>query len=67
VSPEAKKKAADAKARADEAFNRKDFATAIDTYTQVPISLIDLNSQLYPFLSKILAKGKKKKDNDERK
>ncbi|KAH0766507.1 hypothetical protein KY285_002378 [Solanum tuberosum] len=34
VSPEAKKRAADAKARGDEAFKRNDFATAIDAYTQ---------------------------------
>ncbi|KAK6804778.1 hypothetical protein RDI58_002562 [Solanum bulbocastanum] len=34
VSPEAKKRAADAKVRGDEAFKRNDFATAIDAYTQ---------------------------------
>ncbi|KAG5626378.1 hypothetical protein H5410_011596 [Solanum commersonii] len=33
VSPEAKKKAADAKAKGDEAFDRKDFAAARDAYT----------------------------------
>lgn len=35
MSPEAKKKAAEAKSRGDEAFKRKDFQTAIDAYTQV--------------------------------
>lgn len=34
VNPEAKKKAADAKARGDEAFKRNDFAMAVDAYTQ---------------------------------
>ncbi|KAK4798992.1 hypothetical protein SAY86_024357 [Trapa natans] len=34
VSSEAKKKAAEAKSRGDEAFKRKDFQTAIDAYTQ---------------------------------
>ncbi|XP_060218202.1 uncharacterized protein LOC132645306 isoform X1 [Lycium barbarum] len=34
VTPEAKKKAADAKARGEEAFKRKDFAMAVDAYTQ---------------------------------
>ncbi|XP_075073826.1 uncharacterized protein LOC107802321 isoform X2 [Nicotiana tabacum] len=34
VTPEAKKKAADAKARGDEAFKRKDYTTAVDAYTQ---------------------------------
>ncbi|KAF3666994.1 putative ankyrin repeat domain-containing protein 17-like isoform X2 [Capsicum annuum] len=34
VTPEAKKKAAEAKARGDEAFKRNDIATAIDAYTQ---------------------------------
>ncbi|XP_060218204.1 uncharacterized protein LOC132645307 [Lycium barbarum] len=34
VTPEAKKKAADAKASGEEAFKRKDFATAVDAYTQ---------------------------------
>ncbi|KAL8528078.1 hypothetical protein ACS0TY_005771 [Phlomoides rotata] len=34
VTAEAKNKAAEAKARADDAFRRKDFMTAIDTYTQ---------------------------------
>ncbi|PHT41066.1 hypothetical protein CQW23_19920 [Capsicum baccatum] len=34
VTPEAKKKAAEAKARGDESFKRNDIATAIDAYTQ---------------------------------
>ncbi|KAJ8432791.1 hypothetical protein Cgig2_011714 [Carnegiea gigantea] len=34
VSPEAKAKAAEAKARGDDAFKRKDYALAIDAYTQ---------------------------------
>ncbi|XP_038716395.1 ankyrin-1 isoform X1 [Tripterygium wilfordii] len=34
VSPEAKKKAAEAKARGHEAFNRQDYYMAIDAYTQ---------------------------------
>ncbi|CAI9102678.1 OLC1v1000980C1 [Oldenlandia corymbosa var. corymbosa] len=34
VAPEAKKKAAEAKARGDEAFKRKDFPMAVDAYTQ---------------------------------
>lgn len=34
VAPEAKKKAAEAKSRGDDAFKRKDFHTAIDAYTQ---------------------------------
>lgn len=37
MSTEAKKKAAEAKARADDAFRRKDFTTAVDAYTQVNI------------------------------
>lgn len=41
MSPEAKKKAADAKAKGDEAFDRKDFAPARDAYTLVPIGLIE--------------------------
>ena len=35
MSPEAKKKAAEAKSRGDDAFNTKDFQTAVDAYTQV--------------------------------
>jgi hypothetical protein len=35
VSPEAKAKAAEAKARGQDAFHRKDFQMAIDAYTQV--------------------------------
>ncbi|GER43757.1 ankyrin repeat family protein [Striga asiatica] len=35
VTAEAKKKAAEAKARGDDAFRRKDFMAAIDAYTQV--------------------------------
>ncbi|KAG8391036.1 hypothetical protein BUALT_Bualt01G0146200 [Buddleja alternifolia] len=34
VTAEAKKKAAEAKARGDDAFRRKDFSTAVDAYTQ---------------------------------
>ncbi|XP_022744477.1 ankyrin-1-like isoform X1 [Durio zibethinus] len=34
VAPEAKKKAAEAKVRGDEAFKRKDFHMAVDAYTQ---------------------------------
>lgn len=37
MTAEAKKKAAEAKARADDAFRRKDFMTAVDAYTQVHI------------------------------
>lgn len=33
---EAKKKAAEAKSRADEAFKQKDFLMAVNAYTQVP-------------------------------
>lgn len=35
VTPEAKKKAAEAKSRADDAFRRKDYIMAVDAYTQV--------------------------------
>jgi len=35
VSPEAKKRAAEAKSRGDEAFHRKDHQMAVDFYTQV--------------------------------
>ena len=35
VSPEAKAKAAEAKARGQDAFQRKDYQMAIDAYTQV--------------------------------
>ena len=35
VTPEAKKKAAEAKSRADDAFRRKDYSAAVDAYTQV--------------------------------
>lgn len=51
VTPEAKKKAADAKARGDEAFKRKDYTMAVDAYTQVlHVRLIGflLNSHLSP-------------------
>lgn len=34
VTPEAKKKAAEAKSRADDAFRRKDYIMAVDAYTQ---------------------------------
>ncbi|KAK4402201.1 hypothetical protein Sango_0960800, partial [Sesamum angolense] len=37
VSAEAKKKAAEAKARADDSFRRKDFMAAVDAYTQALI------------------------------
>ncbi|XP_051122739.1 uncharacterized protein LOC127245757 [Andrographis paniculata] len=40
VSAEAKKKAAEAKARGDEAFRRKEFMSAVDNYTQA----IDFNA-----------------------
>lgn len=40
VTPEAKKKAAEAKARGDEAFKRKDYMTAVDAYTQVWFCLL---------------------------
>lgn len=39
MTAEAKNKAAEAKARADDAFRRKDFMTAVDAYTQVHIIL----------------------------
>lgn len=42
MTAEAKKKAAEAKARADDAFRRKDFMTAVDAYTQVHILFINL-------------------------
>lgn len=42
MTAEAKKKAAEAKARADDAFRRKDFMTAVDAYTQVYILFINL-------------------------
>jgi len=35
VAPEAKKRAAEAKSRGDEAFRMKDFQMAMDSYTQV--------------------------------
>lgn len=35
MTPEAKKKAAEAKSRGDDAFKRKDYHMAIDSYTQV--------------------------------
>jgi len=35
VTPEAKKRAAEAKSRGDAAFHRKDYHMAIDSYTQV--------------------------------
>lgn len=40
VSPDAKKKAIEAKARGDEAFKRKIFSMALDAYTQVMYSFI---------------------------
>ncbi|KAF4354373.1 hypothetical protein G4B88_015017 [Cannabis sativa] len=42
VTPEAKKKAAEAKSRGEEAFKRKEFDTAVDAYTQM--KAIDLDS-----------------------
>lgn len=39
MSPEAKKKAAEAKSRGDDAFNTKDFHTAVDAYTQVDLHI----------------------------
>lgn len=35
MTPEAKQKAAEAKSRGHDAFKRKDYALAIDAYTQV--------------------------------
>lgn len=35
VTPEAKKKASEAKSRGDDAFKQKEFLPAIDAYTQV--------------------------------
>ncbi|KAF1892060.1 hypothetical protein Lal_00036414 [Lupinus albus] len=35
VAPEVKKRASEAKSRGDDAFKRKDYTTAIDSYTQV--------------------------------
>ena len=35
VTPEARQQAAEAKTRGDDAFKRKDFASAIDSYMQV--------------------------------
>lgn len=43
MAPEAKKKAAEAKSRADEAFKRKDYYMAIDAYTQVKSHNLALN------------------------
>lgn len=37
ATPEAKKKAAEAKSRADDAFRQKDYLMAVDAYTQVCI------------------------------
>lgn len=40
ATPEAKKKAAEAKSRADDAFRQKDYLMAVDAYTQVCILLL---------------------------
>lgn len=40
VWPEIKKKAAEAKARGDEAFKQKDYLMAVDAYTQVCYSSV---------------------------
>ncbi|GMG99602.1 hypothetical protein Nepgr_001442 [Nepenthes gracilis] len=47
VTPEAKKKAGEAKSRGDEAFRREDFLLAVDAYTQA----IDLDPTDATFLS----------------
>lgn len=44
VTPEAKKKSLEAKARGDDAFRRKDYLTAIDAYTQVPPAQVRHNT-----------------------
>ncbi|KAH9611435.1 hypothetical protein KSS87_000166 [Heliosperma pusillum] len=46
VTPEAKKKAAEAKSRADDAFRKKDYGPAIDAYTQA-IDLDPTDAALY--------------------
>ena len=38
MTPEAKKKAAEAKSRGEDAFKRKDYHMAVDAYTQVKSS-----------------------------
>ncbi|GER34722.1 ankyrin repeat family protein [Striga asiatica] len=48
VTAEAKKKAAEAKARGDDAFRRKDFMAAIDAYTQCPLILLFVTIDLDP-------------------
>lgn len=40
VTPEAKKKAAEAKSRADDAFRQKNYLMAVDAYTQVRTLLL---------------------------
>jgi hypothetical protein len=40
VAPEAKKKAAEAKSRGDDAYKRKDYHMAVDAYTQVHTSSV---------------------------
>lgn len=42
VTMEAKKKAAEAKARGDDAYRRKDYLMAVDAYTQVHIHALCL-------------------------
>ncbi|PIA31497.1 hypothetical protein AQUCO_04900060v1 [Aquilegia coerulea] len=46
VTPEAKKKSLEAKARGEEAFKRRDYLMAIDAYTQVTLSLISILCEL---------------------
>lgn len=51
VTPEAKKKAAEAKSRADDAFRRKEYSMAVDAYTQVCTIFIVC---VYIFFNKML-------------
>ena len=54
VSPEAKAKAAEAKARGQDAFHRKDYQMAIDAYTQVFIQQLKTIFMSHLFLSAFL-------------
>lgn len=47
MSAEAKKKAAEAKARADDAFKRKDYMAAVDAYTQVHFVCYVMNNSVF--------------------
>lgn len=50
MTPETKKKAAEAKSRGDDAFKRKDYQMAIDSYTQVTNCFFSpLTIEIFPF------------------